>query len=433
MLLSKRKLINNLFVLAFPFYGLGMYRGYKGNFSEGLIVAVLPFIMILALHLLDLMYQRQFRSMVNRVYWVGLAFLLSLVSSMWIAFMEGFPGLNMLNMVAYMILYLAPFHAAIVVQIRNRGQDDFDFAKLLLKGLSLLIVFNLLGVALGMQNVVHKFEGRINLPFLRGIYDAAHLMSVVNLMLLFYLKDFVRKPGAFLLTLSFYMVNLALMVNVNSRLSFLMFLVLTVLFLFRIIRTVRLLFPISLFTMPILVNAALLVYWILTLPIFAAVVSRVDKEDVTTFNNRTYVWEEAWNWLLDDRRGFFFGNGHQGQYKLPGWEAIGKIFMVRHSYDVHMHSTFLQTVISQGVVGYVLFILVMWYIYKHYRTEYMKGTDQAPLYAAVVYLLFIWQIDIICYGIDLGNPLVFCILSAVAIDPRYITRRPKALGGEFLE
>jgi O-antigen ligase len=234
-------------------------------------------------------------------------------------------------------------------------------------------------------------------------------------------------------SLSLYMVNMALMVNVNSRLSFLMFLVITVLFLFRLVRTVRFLFPISLFTMPILVNAALLVYWVLTLPFFAAIMTRVDKEDVTTFNNRTYVWEEAWNWLLDDRRGFFFGNGHQGQYLLDGWERIGKIFMVTHSYDVHMHSTFLQTLISQGVIGYLLFVLVMWYVYKHYRNEYSLGTNQAPLYAAVVYLLFIWQIDIICYGIDFGNPLVFCILSAVAIDKRYITRRPKALNGEFLD
>jgi len=433
VVLSKRKLINNLFLLAFPFYGIGMYRGYKGNFSEGLIVAVLPFLLILFIHSLDLVYRRTASNMVGRVYWVGLLYLLSLVGSMWKAFSEGFPGLNLLNTICYTILFLAPFHAAIVVQIRNRDQEDFDFARLLLNGLSLLVVVNLLGLAAGMQNVVHKFEGRLNMPFLRGIYDAAHLMSVINLMLLFYLKDFVRKPVAFLVSLTLYLVNMAVMLNVNSRLSFLMFLILTLLFMFRLMRTVRLVFPISLLTMPILVNGALLVYWFITLPVFAAIFSRVDKEDVTTFNNRTYVWEEAWNWLLDDRRGLLFGNGYQGQYLLSGWEAIGRIFMAKDPRDVHMHSTFLQIVISQGVVGYLLFVALMWYAFSYYRKQYLAGTLEAPLFAAVVYLLFIWQIDIICYGIDFGNPLIFCLLSVVVMDPRFITRRQRSLDGRFLD
>jgi hypothetical protein len=29
--------------------------------------------------------------------------------------------------------------------------------------------------------------------------------------------------------------------------------------------------------------------------------------------------------------------------------------------------------------------------------------------------MFIWQIDIFCYGIDIGNPIFFCILSIAAI------------------
>jgi hypothetical protein len=46
--------------------------------------------------------------------------------------------------------------------------------------------------------------------------------------------------------------------------------------------------------------------------------------------------------------------------------------------------------------------------------------------------MFIWQIDIFCYGIDLGNPIFFTMLSMAAIDPKYITRRKRALSGEFL-
>lgn len=433
MVLSKRILINNLFLLAFPFYGVGMYRAYKGNFSEGLIFSVLPFLLILAIHALDLLYNRSARNMVNRVYWVGLLSLVSLIVSMWTAFSQGFPGLNLINTICYTIVYLVPFHAAIVVQIRNRDRDDFDFARLLMNGLALLVVVNLLGWIAGLRNVIHKFDDRISLPFLRGIYDASHLMSLINLILLFYLKDFVRKPGTFILSLTLYLINMAVMVNVNSRLSLLMFLILTVLFVLRLVRTMRFIFPVSLFTMPILVNGALLVYWFITLPIFSSIITRVDKEDVTTFNSRTYVWAEAWTWLTEDRRGLVFGNGYQGQTILPSWEAIGRIFMVKDARDVHMHSSFLQTLFNQGIVGYLLLVTVLWYIYAYYRKQYLAGTSQAPLFAAVVYLLFIWQIDIICYGLDFGTPIIFCLLSAVAIDTRYITRKERALDGKFLE
>ncbi len=432
MVLSKRKLINNLFLLSFPFYGIGVFRAYKGNFSEGIIVSVLPFLLILLIHGLDLIYTRTARNMVNRVYWIGLLFLFSLIGSMWKAFMEGFPGMNMLNTTAYSIMFLAPFHAAIVVQIRNRDQEDFDFSLMLLKSLVLLVLLNLAGSAAGMQNVVHKFEGRINLPFLLGIYDAAHLMSVINLMLLFYMKDFVKRPVVFVGSLALYLMNMALMINVNSRLSFLMFLLLTVLFVFRIMRTARLIFPISLLTLPLLVNFALLVYYILTLPIFSSIITRLDKDDVTSFNNRTPVWQVGYDWFMDDRRGLIFGLGYQGQAKLPGWDEIGRIFMVRNSYDVHFHSTFLQTLISQGLVGYLLLVGVYWYVFSFFRKKYISNALEAPIFAGAVYLLFIWQIDIVCYGVDFGNALVMCLLSMVVMDPRFITRKQRTLDGGLL-
>ena len=83
VLLSKRKLINTLFLLSFPFYGIGMYLGIKASASFGTLFAVLPFILILLVHGLDLVYRRQARNMVTPAYWVGLLFLLTLVWSMW--------------------------------------------------------------------------------------------------------------------------------------------------------------------------------------------------------------------------------------------------------------------------------------------------------------------------------------------------------------
>ena len=384
MLLSKRKLINTLFLLAFPFYGIGMYMGIKASASFGTLFAVLPFILILLIHGLDLVYRRQVRNMVTRLYWAGLLFLLTLVWSMWKAQSEGFPSLQFGNTFAFSIMFLVPFHAAIVVQIRNRDQQEFDFAHLVLKSLSILVFVNLVGYAAGLQNAVHRIEGRINLPFLLGIYDAAHLLALINLMLLFYMKDFAGKPYRFLFLLGFYMVNMVIMMSVNSRLSFMTFLLLTALFLFKLIGKARLVFPISLFVMPLLVNFALFIYWVLTLPFMTAIVSRVDKADVTTFNNRTTVWDVGWAWLENDRTGLFFGHGYQGQYKLEGWDHIAEVFNTRNATNVHMHSTFMQTLIGQGVLGYGLLLLIMWHLVRYFRTSYLEGRQEAPLFAAVI-------------------------------------------------
>jgi hypothetical protein len=432
VLLSKRKLINNLFLTGFAFYGIGMYRAYKGNLSEGFVLSMLPFLLILLLHGLDLMYRQRVRVVVNRVYWLSLLYLLSLVGSIWYAWLTGFPGFNQVNVIVQSLLYVVPFHAAMVVQIHNRDNDDFNFSALILKGLSLLILVNLLGYAAGLRNVVHFFEGRMNLPFLRGLYDAAHLMSIINLMLLLYFKNFLKRPVEFMGMLLFYLVNMAIMVNVNSRLSFLMFLVLTVLFALRIMRTLRLLYPISLFTMPLLMSFALLIYEILTLPIFAKLMTRVDKEDVTTFNSRTYIWEAAWEWFMHDRRGLLFGSGYNGQYGLGMMEHIAAIFQTDYAYNVHMHSTFLAIVMSQGLFGYVLFCVLMWYGYTFYRRRYLANGVEAPLFGAMVYLLFIWQIDIFVYGLDIGTPLFFSMLSYLAIDKATIVRESRDMEGRSL-
>lgn len=416
MVLSKRKLINNLFLVGFAFYGMGMYRAYKANLSAGLVICMMPFLLILLIHGIDLIYHRRQRVRFTSTYWLGLLYLISLSGAQWMAFARGFPGFNWMNTTVETLLFLVPFHAGLVVQLRNRDDPEFDFAGFILKSLMLLMVVNLLGYAAGLRNLIHGFEGRMNLPFLRTLYDASHILSVVNLMLLFHFKDLVRKPFAFLGVAALYLVNMAIMVNVNSRLSLLVFLILTLLFVLRIIRTVRFLYTISLFTMPLLMSLALLIYEILTLPIFASIMVRVDKEDVTTFNSRTHIWEAAWNWFLSDRRGFLFGNGYNGQYWLDMMEEIAVMFETSAAYLVHMHSTFLQVVMGQGVAGYVLLCILVWQAYSYFRKRYLMNAIEAPLFGAVVYLMFIWQIDIFMYGMDIGHLLFFLILSYISIE-----------------
>ena len=96
-MISKIKLVNTLFLLGFPFYGLGTYVTFKTNFSAGVILSVLPFILILLIYAIDLLYRGRVTPMVNRVYAVGMLFITSLVASMWVAYGKNFPGLNPVN------------------------------------------------------------------------------------------------------------------------------------------------------------------------------------------------------------------------------------------------------------------------------------------------------------------------------------------------
>jgi hypothetical protein len=432
--ISKTKLVNLLFLLGFPVYGIGTYMMFDPSFSwtSGLFFSTLPFLAIIVFHVLDMVHQGRFTPHVNGTFWLGCAALLSIDASLFMGLRNNSPVLTPANSAVLAIQFTTPFLAAVIVQVYNRAVDGFDWAGMVLKGLLLFVAVNLLGVAAGMHNKLHSFEGRISLPFMLGIYEAAHVLSFLNLLLLFQLRDFDRKPLRFLGMLGLYLVNLAVIMSVNSRLSFMIFFVITVLFITKAVRAARGLYTISLFTMPLMMSFALLIYEILSLPFFTAILSRVDKKDVTTFNGRTYIWESAWDWVTTDQRGLLFGNGYNGQYRLRLLDHVAKLWNEPSSYNLHMHSAFLEIAVNQGLVGLGLMYLVYWRTYKAYRTEYVNNTAMAPLFGGFVYLLFVWQIDITGFGYFLGFMLLFMLLAPLCVRSTSLTHRRKDLSGNWL-
>jgi len=419
--IAKHKLVNALFLLGFPCYGIGSFLSIKQNYSVGIVFGVWPFVAILLFYAIDMLYRGRVTVMVNRWFWVAMAYLLAVAAGYWITLRNGYEGLNPVNVSAQSLAVLAPFPAAVVVQVYNRANAGFNWSRTILLGIGGLILMNLFAYGAGIRSVGHGFEGRINLPFIGGIYDGAHMYAVIVLMLLFHLGGFMRRPVKATLLLGAFVVSMGLIANANSRLSIMILFVLLVLFVTQAMRRVRGLYPISLLTMPLLMSFTLLVYEVLSLPVFRAMLGRVDKADVTTFNGRTYIWEGVWDWVLHDRRGLLFGNGYMGQAHIHLLAFMEKLWEGDYRL-IHLHSTFLEILVDQGVVVLVLMYLLMYKGFTHYRQAYLTDSPEAPLFGAMVYLLFIWQIDIFCYGIDIGAPLLFAVFAGFCIDEQHLTR-----------
>lgn len=414
-MLSKRKLINTLFILSFPWYGYGSYALMDRGFAIGIFICSLPFVLILAFYMLDLLYHQVPLPSVNAKFYLVLAALTSISVSVLVGLHHNSPLINQANGMLLIVLFYAPFLSSVVVHVYNRDEPGFNMAWLILQALIAYLFFNLAGMAAGIQNLMHRFPGRASPPFAVGIYDAAHMLSMMNLMLLFHLRNFKDRPVRWSAFAGVYMINLGIILSINSRLSFMIFLVLTVLFLTHAMKALRGLFAVSLFTMPLMMSFALLIYEILSLPVFAAIVERVDKTDITTFNGRTYIWGAVGDWLADDRRGLILGNGYNGQYHLRLLEGVARLWGEPGSYRLHCHSAFLEMLVNQGILGILLMYGVYWTGFRFYRREYIANAAMAPLFAAFTYMMFAWQIDIVGYAYCSGFLLVFLMMGPVVM------------------
>ena len=386
------------------------------GFAVGVFACALPFLLILSVYLLDMLYGQAPRPRVNKKFHLVMAFLTSMSASVLLGLYYKSPVITPLNGALLIMLFHVPFLSSIVVQTYNRDDPDFDMTWMLIQGFIIYVAINVAGMAAGMRNLMHYFPGRANPPFALGLYDTAHTLAIVNLMLLSYLTDFKANPKRWIGLAFLYAVNMGIILSINSRLSVMIFLVFTILFATQAMKVVRGLFTVSLFTMPIMMSFALLIYEILTLPVFVAIMERVDKKDITTFNGRTYIWESAAQWLADDRRGLIFGNGYNGQSHLRILDWVAKLWGESGSYRLHMHSAFLEFLVDQGVVGIGLLYGVYWSGYKFYQKQYLANTKLAPIYAGFIYLMFAWQIDIFCYGIYSGFMLVFMLMAPVVMQ-----------------
>jgi hypothetical protein len=264
----------------------------------------------------------------------------------------------------------------------------------------------------------------LNFPFLDGFYSGACVLTILNLMLIYYLARTKDDPFKFSYLAAYFVLNLVLLYLINSRINILVFLFVAVLLSLRLIEKIRGLFLSSLFTVPILLSSGLFLYQILTLPIFTSMLKRVDIQDVMTFNGRAFIWQNVMNWLTDDQRGIFWGNGFKGHYFLDLISDVAKLWNsdVKDYHHMHLHSSSFEILVCQGIVGFAIFMILFHRTYTYYKSKYQNGDEAGVFFAVTVFLLFILQVDTFVY-LESSGSVIFSLLMANAL----IQHKPKAV------
>jgi hypothetical protein len=424
--IDKRNIINFLFILSLPVYGVGTYIAAAFSPTIGFAFCYSPALAILLFYTIDLLYKRDFSFRLSAVYFLMLLFQLSAIVSLFIAMAKGLPETTLHLTISRAICIIAPFHAFIVVCLYNDNCRE-RLCRLTLWSLTGLLVINLVAYfGLGLTNALHSIDGRLNLPFFDGLYSGANILAITDLLILHYLLKAWKDPVKFVSLGAYFVFNFVLFYLINSRLSTLiLFLVLLLLF-FRGIRS-SVVYFVSLLTIPILLSSGVLLYRILQQPIFVSLIQRVELEDVTTFNGRAYLWADAIDWLLHDQRGLLLGNGYKGHYFLDLVPDVVKLWNAEDSYQLHLHSTSLETLVCQGVVFYLVLCVLTFFVWRFYRRKHIEGAEEGAFFPVVIFLLFILQVDTFLYLDSMGFVIFALLMSQVVIrSPRAVTNETSA-------
>jgi hypothetical protein len=419
--MDKRHIINLLFVLSFPVYGLGTYVSASISPSAGYLLSFSTHVMILTFYLIDLIYKNKITFRLNWVYVLMLLYILSAAGSLLVAYNKGLPEINMGMIAVRTLLLLVPFHSFIVFILYNEAHMD-EVPMLIINGLSVLLAINLVGYfALGLSNEQHSIEGRLNMPFFDGFYSGASVLAILNLLIAYRIRSNKSRALESMLLTGFFLMNLGLLYMINSRLAMMIFLAVFFLFLVRLL-ALRGLFLVSLFLIPILLSSAFLLYKLLMLPGLSSVLQRVDLEDVTTFNGRAFIWKDGLDWLMGGREGLWLGNGYKGHYFLDMITDVAELWNTDEVFHLHMHSTSMEVLICQGLIAYIIFCIINFAVYHFFRKKYKEKKLEGALLGPVLYLLFILQVDTFVYMDGLGFVLLALFVSRISVtDPELNT------------
>jgi hypothetical protein len=404
-------------VLCFPFYGIGNYISATSSPSLGYIISIIVPLLIIIFYLIDMMYVKMIENRLNKNYLLLLIFIVSAISAMQLSYTKGLPDMSFNVVVFKSLLFIFPVHTFLVVNFYNKGESSNYLVDNTFFGLTVLLLINLFGFyGMGLTNEVHNIEGRINFPFLGGLYEGSNLLSIINLLLLFYIKEYRSNIFMLLLLLGYFFGTLALIFFINSRLGIIILLMVYALIFFNVVKKTKVVYIISLFTLPILLSSSLLIYEILQLPAFASILQRVDLIDVVTFNGRAFIWQNAFDWLFYDQTGIFFGNGYRGHFFIDLISDVARMWNEKNIHNMHLHSAALEIMVNQGLLGIIIFLILNYCTFSYLHNVYQKKIPDAPFFPVMIFMIFLLQVDSFMYIDSLGFFILSVFFSKIVVS-----------------
>ena len=414
----KKDIINFLFLVSFPVFGIGNYISSAINPAAGYIVSTMPHVLIILFYLIDILYRRNFKLKINGTYVLMMLFILSGVGSLFLSVYKHFPGITPYVALGRSMVVFFPFQAFIILQLYNDKSEEGLLTRLTFISLTLLLLINLIGFyGLGLSNEGHSLGGQLSLPFFPGLYSGASVIGIICLILVVQLKTMRNMSIKVIWWRIIYLfIGLAIFYQINSRLVTMVLLIVLLLVFFNGIKN-KLVFWASIFTIPLLLNFRILLYNILSLPVFEQIMRRIDFDDVTTFHGRAYLWERGLEWLLEDHRGLLFGNGYQGQYFLGILSDYARLWNPKTPHLMHFHSTSMEVLVNQGLFGFVILMILIYRLFVHYIKRYRYQNEDGVFLVVIVFCMLLLQIDTFVYIVGGMGFVIFSLLtSKIAVN-----------------
>ena len=418
-MINKKDIINFIFVASFPLYGLGCHFGRSLSPSKAIIFSLLPYLAIVIFYLIDILYKRDFQVKVRgAMYWWMMAYIFSVIASSFVSLYKGAPSVvvTITTATGSSLLYLTIFHAFIIVFLYNGDNSHEVVPRLTVISIGILLLINVIAYyVFGISSGESYYEGRRDdYPFFKGAFEAGSMAAIACLLVAWSITKVWTKSFKVFCLMILAGLLIVILTRVNSRIAILVMLITFGLFAVKWTKN-SLVYWISLFTLPLVLNSRYLLYKVISLPILEPLMQRTDFEDIVTLHGRTILWERGLEWLQYDQRGLFCGLGLQGQYFIDLLRDIQLIWHPLDPHIMHWHSVTLEVLVNQGLLGLIPLLVIFYKIFVYYRQEFENKHIMGMFFLPVIYMLFSAQIDTFLLSGSVGMILFFFLVAGATI------------------
>ncbi len=106
---------------------------------------------------------------------------------------------------------------------------------------------------------------------------------------------------------------------------------------------------------------------------FNNITDRFTKDNIETAGNRTVLFEEYNDFLLDNPEYLFYGTG------ALYYKEFAKV-------SNSTHNATQQIILCYGLLGFIIYIYVSVYFLRNYRARKLKIIDYIPLFATIAFV-----------------------------------------------